>query len=114
MPKEILEAMVKNPIEIPESPNHTFQLEDVADLVNINETTQPPPTKVSTSQPTKVNSDSIRKIVREEIEGVVRKVVEEYLDKSLITEDIQIKIGNTVFSGNLKPLPKKRKPKKRI
>jgi len=114
MPKEILEAMVKNPIEIPESPNHTFQLEDVADLVNINEAPQPQPTKVTTSKPTKVNSDSIRKIVREEIEGVVRKVVEEYLDKALITEDIQIKIGNTVFSGNLKPLPKKRKTKKRI
>ncbi|GAI31124.1 unnamed protein product, partial [marine sediment metagenome] len=35
-------------------------------------------------------------------------------DKALITEDIQIKIGNTVFSGNLKPLPKKRRTKKRI
>lgn len=116
MPKEILAAMVSTPIEIPESPNHTFQLEDVADLVNINESPQPKPitTKTPTSPTTKVNSDSIRKIVREEIEGVVRKVVEEYLDKALITEDIQIKIGNTVFSGNLKPLPKKRKTKKRI
>lgn len=117
MPKEILAAMVAHPIEIPESPNHTFQLEDVADLVNVNESPVSQPTLKDSRPspiPTKVNSDSIRKIVREEIEGVVRKVVEEYLDKALITEDIQIKIGNTVFSGNLKPLPKKRKTKKRI
>ena len=34
MPKEVLEAMINNPIEIPESPNHTFELTDVEDLVN--------------------------------------------------------------------------------
>ena len=112
MPKEVLEAMINNPIEIPESPNHTFELADVEDLVNINESPSVP--KITPPTPTKSNNDSIRKIVREEIEGVVRKVVEEYLDKALITEDIQIKIGSTVFSGNLKPLPKKRKIKKRI
>jgi len=110
MPKEVLEAMINNPIEIPESPNHTFELSDVEDLVN--ESSQP--TQFTPPNPTTVNSDSIRQIVREEIGGVVRKVVEEYLDKALITEDIQIKIGSTIFSGNLKPLPKKRKTKKRI
>jgi len=40
--------------------------------------------------------------------------VEEYLDKSLVTEDIKIKIGDTIFGGQLKPLPKKKKTKKRI
>ena len=52
---------------------------------------------------------SIRDIVREEISDVVREVVEEYLDKSLVTEDIKIKIGDTVFGGKLKPLPTKKK-----
>ena len=44
MPKEVLEAMVNNPIEIPESPNHTFELTDVEDLVN--ESSQPQPTQL--------------------------------------------------------------------
>ena len=63
------------------------------------------------TQTTNIDTDTIRQIVREEIEGVVRDVVGEYLDKSLVTEDIQIKVGETIFSGNLKPLPKKSKKK---
>ena len=114
MPKAVLDAMINNPIEIPESPNHTFELSDVQDLVNENVLTQPTTHTSSNETHIPTNTQSIREIVREEIEGVVRKVVGEYLDKALITEDIQIKIGNTVFSGNLKPLPKKRKTKKRI
>ena len=105
MPKEVLDAMINNPIEIPESPNHTFELTDVEDLVN--ESSQS--TKFTPPNPTTVNSESIRQIVREEIGDVVREVVEEYLDKSLVTEDIKIKIGETIFGGKLKPLPKKRK-----
>jgi len=45
----------------------------------------------------------------EEIEDVVRSVVEEYLDKSLVTEDIKIKIGDTIFGGTLKPIPNKKR-----
>ena len=111
MPKEILNAMIDNPIDIPESPYPTFELDQVSDLVN--ESPQPTQTVVDGSNQT-YDSNSIRQIVREEIGGVVRKVVEEYLDKALITEDIQIKIGSTIFSGNLKPLPKKRKTKRRV
>ena len=61
-----------------------------------------------------VDTNNIRQIVREEIEDVVRDVIEEYLDKSLVTEDIKIKIGDTIFGGQLKPLPKKKKTKKRV
>lgn len=43
------------------------------------------------------------------MEDLVRSIIEEYFDKSLVTEDIQIKVGKTVFSGKLKPLPNKRK-----
>ena len=105
MPKEILDAMVNNPIEIPESPNHTFELSDVEDLVNESVPTQQP---LPTPTPNYETND-IRQIVREEIGDVVREVVEEYLDKSLVTEDIKIKIGDTVFGGKLKPIPTKRK-----
>lgn len=103
MPKEVLDAMVNNPIEIPESPNHTFELSDVQDLVNESVPTQQP-----TPTPNYETND-IRQIVREEIGDVVREVVEEYLDKSLVTEDIKIKIGDTIFGGKLKPLPTKKK-----
>lgn len=106
MPDFIKQAMLENPIDIPETPYHTFEIDDVAELVNENVRTQQ-----SISQPTPKNVDinNIRQIIREEIEDVVRTVVEEYLDKSLVTEDIKIKIGNTIFGGTLKPLPKKRK-----
>ena len=105
MPKEVLDAMVNTPIEIPESPNHTFELADVEDLVNESVPTQQP---LPTSTPNYETND-IRQIVREEIGDVVREVVEEYLDKSLVTEDIKIKIGDTIFGGKLKPLPTKKK-----
>jgi len=106
MPQAVLQAMVEEPISIPESPNHTFELSDVEDLVNESPTPQPTMTPASNKS---VDVNNIRQIVREEIEDVVREVVEEYLDKSLVTEDIKIKIGDTIFGGQLKPLPKKRK-----
>jgi len=111
MPKNIIDAMVNNPIEIPESPYPTFELDQVEDLIN-----ESPQQRTQTTVPgsASYNSNDIRQIVREEIGDVVRDVIEEYLDKSLVTEDIKIKIGDTIFSGNLKPLPKKRKTKKRV
>ena len=111
MPQAVLQAMVEEPISIPESPNHTFELSDVEDLVNESPTPQPTITPTSNKS---VDVNNIRQIVREEIEDVVREVVGEYLDKSLVTEDIKIKIGDTIFGGQLKPLPKKKKTKKRI
>ena len=113
MPDFIKQAMIEDPIDIPETPYHTFELDDVSDLVNENKQytkKQTPPKQQK--QNTNINENVIRKIVREEIEGVVRDIIEEYLDNSLVTEDIQIKVGNTTFSGNLKPLPKKRKRRK--
>jgi len=108
MPDAIKQAMMETPIDIPENPYSvgSFDLEDVPELVEqpkqvVRETTQ--------RKTSNINIDTIRQIVREEIEDVVRDVVSEYLDKSLVTEDIQIKVGETIFSGNLKPLPKKKR-----
>ena len=113
MPREIVEAMINNPIEVPETPYPTFELDDVSELIE-SPTAHIESAIAGSATPTPSNNKDIRKIVREEIGSVVREVVEEYLDKALITEDIQIKIGSTVFSGNLKPLPKKRKTKRRV
>ena len=106
MPDFIKQAMIENPIDIPETPYHTFELEDVADLLNESVPTQQ---LMRQSTPKNVDVNNIRQIVREEIEDVVRSVVEEYLDKSLVTEDIKIKIGNTIFGGTLKPIPTKKR-----
>jgi len=114
MPKAVLDAMINNPIEIPESPNHTFELEDIQDLVNESVPTQPTIHTSSNEEHIPTDGKSIRDIVREEIGDVVREVVEEYLDKSLVTEDIKIKIGNTIFGGKLKPIPTKKKTKRRV
>jgi len=114
MPKAVLDAMINNPIEIPESPNHTFELADIQDLVNESVPTQPTIHTSSNEEHIPTDGKSIRDIVREEIGDVVREVVEEYLDKSLVTEDIKIKIGNTIFGGKLKPIPTKKKSKRRV
>ena len=114
MPKAVLDAMINNPIEIPESPNHTFELADIQDLVNESVPTQSTIHTSSNEEHIPTDGKSIRDIVREEIGDVVREVVEEYLDKSLVTEDIKIKIGNTIFGGKLKPIPTKKKTKRRV
>ena len=114
MPQAVLDAMVNERIDIPESPNPTFELGDVEDLINESPVSQPTLEDVRPSPKRNVDTNNIRQIVREEIEDVVRDVIEEYLDKSLVTEDIKIKIGDTIFGGQLKPLPKKKKTKKRV
>ena len=113
MPSFIKEAMINEPIDIPETPFHTFELDDVKDLISNGEyEEQPKPmnkVKKSDNMSLNLNETVIKKIVREEMEDVVRSVIEEYLDKSLVTEDIQIRVGGTTFSGKLKPLPQKRR-----
>jgi len=102
--------MINEPIDIPETPFHTFELDDVNDLISNEEyVEQPKPKRVSQTTPQSVDENTIKRIVREEMEGVVRSVIEEYLDKSLMTEDIQIRVGGTTFSGKLKPLPQRKK-----
>ncbi len=110
MPSFIKEAMINEPIDIPETPFHTFELDDVNDLISNEEyVEQPKPKRVAQTTPQSVDENTIKIIVREEMEGVVRSVIEEYLDKSLMTEDIQIRVGGTTFSGKLKPLPQRKK-----
>jgi hypothetical protein len=42
------------------------------------------------------------------IEEVVDRKIKDYYDSKLVSENVQVRVGNTVFSGNLKPLPKKK------
>lgn len=126
MPKQIVEAMLNDPIEIPETPFHTFDLsENLVKQINSNgsydqydyeekplpnKLTQPPKKQVIKTQINESSSD-IRKIIREEISKILPEIVAEYFDKRVVTEQIQVKVGNTLFSGNLKPLPSKQNKK---
>ena len=109
MPKEIVEAMINNPIEQPSLGSAGF--EATPDLIEAVRGAEGVPTQQptqTTTTSTTTNVDGIREIIREELE----KVIDQYIDKRLIDEDIQVKVGNTVFSGNLRPLPKKKVRKK--
>jgi len=109
MPDFIKKAMVDDPIDIPETPYPTFDLDDVPELMNESMEYEERQNVPQHHTNTPINENVIRKIVKEEMESVVRNVIEEYLDKSLVTEDIQIKVGDTTFSGKLKPLPKRKR-----
>ena len=125
LPKEIVEAMVNDPIEIPETPFHTFDVSDslVKEVNSIDESYEyeekPIPNRLSQS-PKKIeskkqvineSSGDIRQIVKEEISKLLPKIIAEYFDQRVVTEQIQVKVGNTLFSGNLKPLPSKQMKK---
>ena len=99
MPKEIIEAMINNPIEVP-TPGSFDATPDLLEAVRAADGRRQPQKKV-----TKASKDTIREIIREELE----KVIDSYIDKRLLDEEIQVKVGNTVFSGNLRPLPKRKK-----
>ena len=109
MPDFIKQAMIDEPIDIPETPNHTFDLDDVPELVQENTQYEKKQSVPQQTKTTNINKNVIRKIIKEEMEDVVRGVIEEYLDKSLVTEDIKIKIGDTIFGGTLKPIPNKKR-----
>tara|TARA_R110000851_G_scaffold106111_1_gene225020 strand:+ start:427 stop:990 length:564 start_codon:yes stop_codon:yes gene_type:complete len=108
MPREIVEAMINNPIETP-TLNNTFEASaDLIEAVRGADGVSRPQPKAQAQQTTTTNVDGIREIIREELE----KVIDQYIDKRLLNEEIQVKVGNTVFSGNLRPLPKKKVRKK--
>jgi hypothetical protein len=121
MPKEIVQAMIENPIDVPASPYHTFELnEDFLKEVNPESINRQPKQQRVTNPAqrlaeTKRNStiglteDQVREIVRDEME----QIIYEYFDKRVIKEDIQIKVGETIFSGKLSPLPSKKTVKRK-
>lgn len=122
MPKEIVQAMLENPIPSAVSPYHTFELtEDFLSEINPEAVRKQKPIKQRTTNPvqrlaeTKRNStiglteDEVRQIVRDEMQ----EIIYEYFDQRVIKEDIQIKVGSTIFSGKLSPLPSKKSVKRK-
>ena len=123
MPKEIVQAMIENPIHAPDTPFHTFELtQDFLQEINPETTrkqqtqrpqknTNPVQRLAETKRSSVMNltEDEVRRIVREEME----EIIFEYFDQRVIKEDIQIKVGNTIFSGKLSPLQSKKSVKRK-
>lgn len=117
MPKEIVQAMLENPIPTPASPYHTFELtqdflsEVNPEVVTKKRTTNGPQRLAETKRSSMVGltEDDVRKIVRDEMQ----EIIYEYFDQRVIKEDIQIKVGSTIFSGKLSPLPSKKSAKRK-
>jgi len=102
LPQAVKDAMINNPIDIPEMPSMGGSSFDVSPelMAEVNKGYKP----ITSQQPSNINEQQIRDIVRSEMEAFMS----EYVDKALVKEDVQIKVGNTIFSGSLKPLPKKK------
>jgi hypothetical protein len=122
MPKQIVEAMVNNRIDIPETPFHTFDLsEKLVNEINSDEYEEKPLTVKRLAETTRKSvqpkqtqlseSGNIREMIQEEISRLLPKIMAEYFDQRVINEQIQVKVGNTLFSGSLKPLPAKQTKK---
>jgi hypothetical protein len=120
MPKSIVDAMVNSRIDIPDSPFHSFEasealIKEVNSGDNDYEEKPMPVSRLTESykktsqqkQNTSSDTGDLRQIVKEEISKILPKVITEYFDKRVISEQIQVKVGDTLFSGNLKPLPSK-------
>ena len=116
LPPEVKMAMMENPI--PQAPMESltggFQIDQ--DLINeVNggskqSLTNPPiyqPQSQQVINEEVMDKKSMRRIIAEEVAKALPKVIDQYFDKSVLKVSIQIKVGDTVFSGNLKPLPKK-------
>ena len=58
-------------------------------------------------EPTSVNVDEsyLRKLIASEISKALPKIIENYFESRLVKENVQFKAGNTVFSGNVMPMP---------
>jgi len=116
LPDAIKRLMMEHPIQQAQQYQATISddiIEKASRLMGTRKETvvenKPQPQHQPSNSGIGLSANDIKKIVREEMEDVVRSVIEEYLDKSLVTEDIQIRVGGTTFSGKLKPLPQKRR-----
>lgn len=52
-----------------------------------------------------VDESYLRKLIASEISKALPKIIENYFESRLVKENVQFKAGNTVFSGNVMPMP---------
>jgi|LakMenE01Jun11ns_1017448.scaffolds.fasta_scaffold9937974_2 hypothetical protein len=52
-----------------------------------------------------VDEAHLRKLIASEISKALPKIIENYFESRLVKENVQFKAGNTIFSGNVMPMP---------
>lgn len=52
-----------------------------------------------------INESYLRKLIASEISKALPKIIENYFESRLVKENVQFKAGNTIFSGNVMPMP---------
>jgi len=56
--------------------------------------------------PINVDEGYLRKLIASEISKALPTIIENYFESRLVKENVQFKAGNTIFSGNVMPMPK--------
>ena len=98
LPPEIMQAMLENPIQQPDSPGTFSMNEEMIKEINPNYGTQEinqVPTSFNEEVKPKQNNYSIdeslmRKMIAEEIAKALPSIVEKYFDKKMIQENIEV------------------------
>jgi hypothetical protein len=92
LPPEIMQAMLDNPIQQPDSPGTFSMNEETIKQVNpnygkqvVSESTITPPSP--NNQP--IDETSMRKMIAEEIAKALPSIVEKYFDKKMIQENVK-------------------------
>ena len=95
LPPEIMKAMLDTPIQQPDSPGTFSMDEEAIKQINPNYGKQnPQPTIVEEAKPNSTNysidESLMRKMIAEEIAKALPSIVENYFDKKIIKENIEV------------------------
>jgi hypothetical protein len=95
MPKEIVEAMINNPL-IPPSQRQNDDIDpELVKLINPNYK------KSKKSSDNIKTEDSIPSTNSSDLKNLIREVVEEVVIERKVDEQIQIRVGDTIFTGRI-------------
>lgn len=124
LPPAIQKAMLENPIPQSDfvgvdenaikelrgidkelSYNETDEIDMYEKPVRRSETKRKSINEEFSTQPINIDESYLRKLIASEISKALPKIIENYFESRLVKENVQFKAGNTVFSGNVMPMP---------
>ena len=98
MPKEIVEAMINNPL-LPASEKPNSELDpELIKLINPNYKKSKKPSDNIKTESSVSSSSSIEST---DLKSLIREVVEEVIVERKVDEQIQIRVGDTIFTGRI-------------
>lgn len=124
LPPAIQKAMLENPIPQSDfvgvdenaikelrgidkelSYNETDEIDMYEKPVRRSETKRKSINEEFSTEPFNIDESYLRKLIASEISKALPKIIENYFESRLVKENVQFKAGNTVFSGNVMPMP---------